>query len=144
MVWGTFAGDLSHPLLVTDSAKDARRTDNGKYTRDSANASQLFDYDCVYDINNQNDEYKQSIESGSIWKQRVGKGFLWAGEKSLEIYMVHVFLLDVLKPEVKPVFPSIAGYGLIIGNFVITIILCALVISLISHNNVLRRLLGMK
>ena len=62
----------------------------------------------------------------------------------MEIYMVHVFLLDVLKPEVKPVFPSIAGYGLIIGNFVITIILCALVISLISHNNVLRRLLGMK
>ncbi len=74
----------------------------------------------------------------------VSKGFLWAGEKSLEIYMVHGLLLNVLMPEVKPIFPSIMGYGLISGNFVITIILCVVIISLISQNNVLKKLLGMK
>ncbi len=141
---GTFARDLSHPLPVTDSAEDAGGTDNGKYSRDSADASQLSDHGSPDNYCGQVSEHKQNIETGSVWKQRISKGFLWAGEKSLEIYMVHGLLLDVLMPEVKPIFPSIMGYGLISGNFVITIILCVVIISLISQNNVLKKLLGMK
>ena len=141
---GTFARDLSHPLPVTDSAEDDGDTDNEKYSRDSADASQLSDHGNTDNFCGQVSERKQNTKFDSIWKQRVSKGFLWAGKKSLEIYMLHGLLLDVLMPEVKPIFPSIKGYGLISGNFVITIILCVIVISLISQNNVLKKLLGMK
>ena len=60
------------------------------------------------------------------------------------IYMVHGLLLNVLMPNTKPEFPSISGYGLIAGNFVITIVLCAVVISVISQSSILKKLLGMK
>jgi len=144
LVRGTFVGDLSHTLPVTDSAEDAGITNNRKYTGGRVDARKLSDHDSTDSSCGQVGEYKQNIEIGSVWKQRVSKGFLWAGEKSLEVYMVHGLLLDVLMPEVKPNFPSIKGYGLITGNFVITIILCVVVISLISQNKVLRKLLGMK
>lgn len=58
--------------------------------------------------------------------------------------MVHGLLLNILMPEVEPVFPSVIAYGLITGNFVITVILSFMVISLTSHNQVLKKLLGMK
>lgn len=58
--------------------------------------------------------------------------------------MVHGLLLDVLKPEEKPTFPSIEGYGLVTGNFAITIILCIVVISLMSQSRILKKILGMK
>lgn len=141
---GTFAGDLSHALPATDSAEDVGSTNNGKYTGGSVDARKLSDHGSTDSSCGQVGEYKQNIEIGSVWKQRIIKGFLWAGEKSLEIYMVHGLLLDVLMPDVKPIFPGIVGYGLITGNFVITITLCVVVISLISQNRVLRKLLGMK
>ncbi len=141
---GTFTGDLSHPLLVAEPTEDEGGTDNGKYTRDNADARKLSDHGSADSSCGQVGEYKKNIKIGSVWKQRISKGFLWAGEKSLEIYIVHGLLLDVLMPEVKPIFPSIMGYGLITGNFVITIILCVVVISLISQNRMLRKLLEMK
>ena len=58
--------------------------------------------------------------------------------------MVHGLLLNVLMPKAKPEFPSIEGYGLITGNFVITITLCVVVISLVSQSNILKKLLGIK
>lgn len=58
--------------------------------------------------------------------------------------MVHGLLLNVLMPNTKPEFPSISGYGLIAGNFVITIVLCVVVIGMISQSTVLKKILGMK
>lgn len=87
---------------------------------------------------------KRLFETRTLWKQRIGNAFLWAGKKSLEIYMVHGLLLNVLMPNMKPEFPSISGYGLIVGNFVITITLCVVVINLISQNSILKKILGMK
>ena len=55
---------------------------------------------------------------------------LLADEMNPEMYMVHELLLDVLMPNTRPVFLSVSGYGLIVGNFVITIVLCAFAISL--------------
>ena len=68
----------------------------------------------------------------------------WAGKKSLEIYMIHGLLLNILMPGVKPYFSSPSGYGYVFANFIITLILCALFISLLSKNRYVKRILGMK
>lgn len=58
--------------------------------------------------------------------------------------MVHGLVLNVLMPEMKPVFPSVAGYGIVIGNFLITLLLCTALISLLAQSKMLRKLLGIK
>ncbi len=144
LVRSSFSGNLSHPLPVTEPAENDGNAYDGKHTGNGVNNQQLRDHGDAYSVVSQTVEHQQGAEVGSVWKQRVGRGFLWAGKKSLEIYMVHGLLLDVLMPESKPIFPSIVGYGLIAGNFAITILLCAVVISLISQSNFLKKILGMK
>ena len=144
LVRGTFSGDLSHSLSVAESSENVGGSDNGKYSGNSAYDDELSVHSNINGSRGQSIEFKQNVEADSVWKQRIGNGFLWAGKKSLEIYMVHGLLLDVLKPEVKPTFPSIQGYGLIAGNFAITIILCVMVINLMSQSRMLKKLLGMK
>ena len=139
----SLAGDLSHPLPAL-YAEDGRDDFNGKYIGCNTNDKQLRN-DCGDDtLCGQANKLKQGFETGAIRKQRVGDIFIWAGEKSLEIYMVHGLLLNVLMPNMKPEFPSISGYGLIVGNFVITFVLCVVVISIISQSSILKKMLGMK
>lgn len=144
MVRGPLTGDLSHPLPAALSAEDGRDTFDGKHTGYCANDKQLRNDSSSDTLCGQANELEQGVEVGALWKQRISNLFLWAGEKSLEIYMVHGLLLNVLMPNTKPEFPSISGYGLIAGNFVITIVLCAVVISVISQSSILKKLLGMK
>ena len=140
----SLTGSLSHPLPAALPAEDGRDAFNGKHTGYYADDKQLHD-DSSFDTPcGQADKLEQGVEVGALWKQRISNLFLWAGEKSLEIYMVHGLLLDVLMLKVKLEFPSIEGYGLITGNFVITITLWVVVISLVSQSNVLKKLLGMK
>lgn len=140
----SFAGDLSRPLSAALSAEDGRDTFNGKLTGHYADDKQLHNDSGANTPCSQVYKLEQGFKTGAIWKQRIGNGFLWAGKKSLEIYMFHGLLLDVLKPQLRPVFPSISGYVLIMGNFVVTIILCVVVISLISQNGISKKILGMK
>ena len=140
----SLTGDLSHPLPAALPAEDGRDTFDGKHTGYCANDKQLRNDSSSDTPCGQANQLEQGIEVGALWKQRISILFLWAGEKSLEIYMVHGLLLNVLMPKVKPEFPSIEGYGLITGNFVITITLCVVVISLASQSSVLKKLLGMK
>lgn len=140
----SFSGDLSHPLPTAESLEDGGEAFNGKHTGNCVDDSQLHDHGYTDSAGSQPVEHKQGIETNSLWKKRIGSVLLWAGKKSLEIYMIHGLLLNILMPEIKPVFPSIAGYGLITGNFMITILLCAIVISLLSQNRILKKILGMK
>ena len=144
LVRQTLPGDLSYPLPVAESGETSRGTDDRKYSGNSSYGDELSDHGNIDSSCGQDIKFEQNVETDSVWKQRIGNGFLWAGKKSLEIYMVHGLLLDVLKPEIKPTFPSIQGYGLIIGNFAITIILCVIVISLMSQSRILKKILGMK
>ena len=68
----------------------------------------------------------------------------WIGSHSLEIYLFHYLLLDLLLPEIRPGFPSIVAYCLIAANFIITNLLCVGVICLISQSSILKKILGMK
>ena len=129
---------------ITVPPEDRGDAYNGKFTGNCANVGLLRDDSHADTSCGESNKLEQGVETCSLWKQRVGNWFLWAGKKSLEIYMVHGLLLDVLMPKAKPEFPSIEGYGLITGNFVITITLCVVVISLVSQNNILKKILGIK
>lgn len=124
--WNSLNGDLSRSLLAPD-------TDN-----------QLLDYDISNGCSGKGNQQQLGHENGYVWRWKLRDVLLWAGKYSLSIYMVHGLVLNVLMPEVRPIFPSISGYGLIIGNFTITILLCAVVISLITQSNILKKILGMK
>lgn len=77
-------------------------------------------------------------------KEKIKNFFLWAGKRSLEIYMIHGLLLNILKPHKAVAFSSIEGYFLTFGNFIITIGLCAIVIELLKQNVFLKKLLSIK
>lgn len=68
----------------------------------------------------------------------------WVGKHSLEIYMVHGLLLNILKSDVLVQFNSIKGYLLTASNFILTVGLCAIAICLLSQNTVLKRVLNIR
>ena len=70
--------------------------------------------------------------------------FLWAGKQSLEIYMIHGLLLNVFKSDHIIQFSSIEGYLLTAGNFALTVVLCAAVISLLKQNTILKKVLSIR
>ena len=94
--------------------------------------------------NNSDVHYKQD-DSNHVFPQKWLAVFLdWAGTHSLEIYMIHGFVLNLLKAEALPRFSSIAGLTLTASNFTITVFLCWVVIKLISANKRLRTVLSLK
>ena len=83
--------------------------------------------------------------SKGFFSRYTGGGMLsWVGKHSLEIYMVHGLLLNILKSDVLVQFNSIKGYLLTASNFILTVGLCAIVICLLSQNTVLKRVLNIR
>lgn len=76
--------------------------------------------------------------------EKIRTFFGWAGKRSLEIYMIHGLLLNILRPHMEIEFSSIPGYFLTIGNFIITIGLCAIVIELLNQNIYLKKILSIR
>lgn len=65
-------------------------------------------------------------------------GFLdWAGLHSLEIYLIHGLVLNVLKVEPLLAFSSWQGLVLVASNFIITMIIVFCVTKILNQNKVL-------
>ena len=58
--------------------------------------------------------------------------------------MIHGLLLNIFKSDVAIQFSSIEGYLLTAGNFALTVGLCAVVISLLNQNTILKRVLNIR
>lgn len=65
----------------------------------------------------------------------------WCGIHSLEIYLTHYLFLSLLKPETMMEANSIAGIAIIVLNYIVTVILTALVVLLLNVNRVLNQFL---
>ena len=78
---------------------------------------------------------------GSVGQQMIKDTLLWAGKQSLEIYLLHGFVLNLLSDKNLPAFNSVRGLVLIGINFLITILLCKLTISLLNKNKTLKKVL---
>lgn len=74
-------------------------------------------------------------------ESNVRKLLEWVGKSSLEIYLLHGTVLSLLKFNLLPVFWSVEGIILVFANFVITIVMCVVIISLLKGNKVINKIL---
>ncbi|MBR0081785.1 MAG: acyltransferase [Clostridia bacterium] len=77
----------------------------------------------------------------SALRQRIAAGLSWTGVHSLEIYLVHYLLLNLVKSAELPPIGSMRGAALVLGNYALTLALTALVVKLLHQNRMLRLVL---
>ena len=68
-------------------------------------------------------------------------GFKWVGVHSLEVYLTHYLLINLVRMKIMPQFATPQGVVLVIGNFALTLILVVPVIKLLNQNYYLRKVL---
>ncbi len=83
-------------------------------------------------------EITSSRESAS------GRFFCWTGIHSLEIYLVHYFILCLLRFIEPPLLHSAIGWLLVAVNFTITVSFSCMFITIISKNKLLNKILYWK
>lgn len=134
---------LTHYLLLS-LIKSGQSADSVQSGGAGPGSGQLCDYGSTYCDGNSDDEPKCRAELCINRKEKVREFFLWAGKRSLEIYMIHGLLLNIFKSDVVVQFSSIEGYLLTAGNFALTVGLCAVVIRLLDQNAVLKKVLNIR
>lgn len=68
----------------------------------------------------------------------------WIGRHSLEIYLMHSLLLDLLPTALPLDFAYLPGRLLVLGNFVFTVAVAVVLIVLINQNKMARKILWWK
>lgn len=100
---------------------------------------------CSFDnVDYYNSKRKQSVEYFVVWKVKIKSFFLNAGERSLEIYLLHGLVLNLFKTKSPILFNSIEGYLLTFMNFMVTVLLCFLIITLLCGNRNLRKIFNIR
>ena len=74
-------------------------------------------------------------------KAQIATSTCWCGEHSLEIYLTHYLLLNLLKMMEMPITGSIQGAALIAINFLITVGMTTFTVKILSTNRILRLIL---
>ncbi len=80
-------------------------------------------------------------KSGHSFSDWIFGGLKWVGQHSLEVYLVHYLLINLLKTEAEVSFSSIQGALLISANYMLSIVLIVIVLSILNCNAFLRFLL---
>lgn len=70
--------------------------------------------------------------------------FIWSGNNSLQIYLLHGFFLNLLTMQNKPMFSNAEGIVLVSLNYLATLSLLWVVINLLKNNGALLRILFWK
>ena len=71
-------------------------------------------------------------------ENKVGGGLSYCGFHSLEIYLIHSLFLNIIADEVVPSVSSLAGFLMIVLNYVVTLSSSLLVAYLLNSNMVTR------
>ena len=72
-------------------------------------------------------------------KHTGGRYIVWVGQHSLEVYLLHYLLLNQVKLVERPEFNTAMGMGIAAVNYVLTLVLCSLLIELLNRNRVIKR-----
>lgn len=142
--WRTFSGSIPRTLSVIESNQSGQQPCVLQSIGDDTCLDKLHNNRTWCDIVDCVDKQEQSIENGAYGKEKLINLFSWAGKHSLEIYMIHGLLLNILKSSVPIRFSNFQGYLLTAGNLVLTIGLCALVIELLDKNRILKKFLSIR
>lgn len=87
---------------------------------------------------------QQCVEKNSYSKNAIESFFYWFGKHSLEVYLLHGLFLNILKTKELHLFSSIIGYGLTFGNYILTLLLCYIVITFLRKCDLLKKILCLR
>lgn len=73
-----------------------------------------------------------------IFSDKIGGGLVWVGKHSLEVYLTHYLLLSMIKLDRTPILYSPEGLTLVLVNYIITVVLTAIIVMVLNKNRVLR------
>ena len=79
-------------------------------------------------------QHEQSAQKRIVWQNFLA----WIGQHSLEIYVLHGFMLNLLKVTDIVVFDTLYGIGLMAINYCATVILTGLITFLIGQSRIIR------
>lgn len=139
-----FTGSVPHALPTSQYDQAGQNPDPLQSSGTDSGVGELYYHSGSHSDDGNNPKQKQGAKVCTNGKEKVSKFFLWAGNRSLEIYMIHGLLLNIFKSDAVIQFSSIEGYLLTAGNFALTVILCACVISLLNQNTILKKTLNIR
>lgn len=139
-----FNGNISCALSSAESDKAS-----GCSTVHDADGQNYHSFEfygnCKSFVNNNRDFIEKSdYEHDFLWKKIVSDFILFIGKNSLEIYLIHGFLLNILKSNCDISFKSAIGILTVSGNYLITVTLCLIIIELLNTNCILKNFLWAK
>lgn len=145
MVWNLFFRNLHCPLLLSRSNEAGNDDGCKSLDGDNNNSSDLCRNDYTNSFCDKDSEYKPHYENIIVRKntitETISNVLHWAGKHSLEIYLLHGLLLNIVKTVNHPVFNTWQGYLLVIINYILTVLLTCGVVALLSQNKVLKKIL---
>ena len=144
MDWKELAGSVSPALSAIKFDQDRQSSEYSQTDGIEFDSSELYNHARSCSNNSNSDKQYKNVAVCINGKEKVKNFFLWAGNQSLEIYMIHGLLLNIFKSNVTIQFSSIEGYLLTAGNFVLTIGLCSVAIDLLNQNSILKKVLNLR
>ena len=140
----TFVRNISDALPSAEYNKIYAKNSTVESSRDFNSNDKLCDNCLLGGVPDKTDRKEQTFNIFTIWEKSLNDLLIWAGKRSLEIYMLHGLLLNIFKSNTEVGFNSIEGYVLSFANFIFTVLLCAIVISLLSKNFLLKKFLSIR
>lgn len=140
----TFFRNISDTLPSAEYNKIYTQNSTDEPSRNFNSNCKLCDNCLLGGVPDKTDRKEQTFNIFTIWEKSLNDLLIWAGKRSLEIYMLHGLLLNIFKSNTEVGFNSIEGYVLSFANFIFTVLLCAIVISLLSKNFLLKKFLSIR
>lgn len=141
LVRDSFSGNIYQPLFVLKHVENLNEIGCNNNIRCWSDFSKLcVNNECgSYDSNVAKSEYVLQIDI--IWKSRLEMTLNWVGVHSLEIYLTHSLLINILKLSKKTEFITIPGIAVCFANFTISLVVIYIVINLLKQNQYLNTIL---
>lgn len=95
-----FAGSVPHALPASQYDYAEQNPDSLQPSGTDSGVGELYYHSGSHGDNSNGIKQKQSAEICTNGKEKVRRFFLWAGKRSLEIYMIHGLLLNIFKSDV--------------------------------------------
>lgn len=73
-----------------------------------------------------------------IFSEKTGGGIAWVGKNSLEVYLLHYLLLNLIKIDNPLSIHKLMGLSLILVNYIITLVLVVIIVTAINNTRMLR------
>lgn len=81
------------------------------------------------------------LQGATLKNKALPPPFVYVGRNSLEIYLMHYLVLNLVRLAYMPTVSSVKGIILVLMNYMITLALSLFVIQMIGHNSILKKII---